>query len=195
MEMRATPRVGCVVMAAGSAVRFGANKLTAEVGGVPMIRRALQAVPADRLCCIAVVTQYDEVAAEAARFGFDCVVNDRPDEGVSRTIRLGVEALETRCDGILFLVADQPLLRQETVAGLVDTWRSHPHCIAAASHGGVRGNPCLFPARFFGELKGLSGDTGGSAVIRRHGDALWLYEVPKQELQDVDTPQALAGLE
>ena len=61
-------------------------------------------------------------------------------------------------------------------------------------HGGVRGNPCIFPARFFPELMALEGDHGGSAVIRRHEDALTLFEVSPDELRDVDTPMALAAL-
>ena len=41
-----TPRVGCVVMAAGNGARFGSNKLLAELEGRSLIRRALDAVPA-----------------------------------------------------------------------------------------------------------------------------------------------------
>ena len=44
-----TPRVGCVVMAAGNGVRFGSNKLLAELEGRSLIRRALDAVPAELL--------------------------------------------------------------------------------------------------------------------------------------------------
>ena len=39
------PRIGCVVMAAGNASRFGANKLAAQVDGKTLLRRALEAVP------------------------------------------------------------------------------------------------------------------------------------------------------
>ena len=38
-------KIGCVVLAAGNARRFGSNKLTAQVEGVSLIRRALDAVP------------------------------------------------------------------------------------------------------------------------------------------------------
>ena len=46
-----------MVLAAGSARRFGGNKLTATVEGVALIRRALSAVPAVRFARVAVVTQ------------------------------------------------------------------------------------------------------------------------------------------
>ncbi len=40
----------------------------------------------------------------------------------------------------------------------------------------------------------LAGDQGGSAVIRRHTDALTLLEISPEELVDTDTPEALAAL-
>ena len=99
------------------------------------------------------------------------------------------------CDGVLFCVSDQPLLRRESVERLVELWRAHPEKIAALGHSGVRGNPCLFPARFFPELMALREDHGGSTVIRRHEEELLLLEVPAAELHDVDTVQALEALE
>ena len=98
------------------------------------------------------------------------------------------------CDGVLFQVADQPFLRRETVARATSLWRERPEAIVALGHRGQRGNPCLFPARFFPELMALEGDRGGSAVIRRHPEALVLVETAAEELWDVDTPQALEAL-
>ena len=77
---------------------------------------------------------------------------------------------------------------------LTDRRRARPEKIAALGHGGVRGNPCLFPARFFPELLELREDHGGNTVIRRHEEDLFLLEVPAEELHDVDTVQALEEL-
>lgn len=73
--------LGCVIMAAGNAVRFGANKLEAELDGKPLIRRAFEAVPAGVFDRVVVVTQYPAVAALAREFGFEPVRNDRPGDG------------------------------------------------------------------------------------------------------------------
>ncbi len=73
---------------------------------------------------------------------------DRPEDGISRTIRLGTRAMAD-CAGILYMVADQPLLQAGTVRRIVDAWQEHPNCITAAAHNGKRGNPCLRPARGF----------------------------------------------
>lgn len=188
--MKMDQKPGCVVLAAGSASRFGGNKLTATVEGQALIRRALSAVPAEQLSAVAVVTQYPEILDLAREFSFTPVRNDAPEAGVSRSIALGLAALGD-CPGALFLVADQPLLRRESVEALVALWQRQPDGVAALGHGGVRGNPCLFPARLFPELLALRGDRGGSAVIRRHEDVLTLLEVDPRELQDADTPEAL----
>ncbi len=235
--MGETLKLGCVVLAAGSARRFGGNKLTAALSGKSLIRRALEAVPTEVVDAAAVVTQYPEAASLAKEYGFTAIQNDRPALGISHSLQLGLAALgdcdgvlfqvadqpllrrETvagftaiqndrpalgishslqlglaalgDCDGVLFQVADQPLLRRETVAGLATLWKRQPDCIAALGHGGVRGNPCLFPARLFPELMALEGDCGGSAVIRRHEADLVLLETDPAELYDVDTAAAL----
>ena len=184
------PRIGCVVMAAGSASRFGTNKLAAQIDGKTLLCRALEAVPPACFAQVVVVTQHPEAAEAARRFSFTPVENQHPDWGISHTISLGLDALQD-CDAALFLVSDQPLLRQASVAELVDLYRRHPSHIVALGHNGVRGNPCLFPARFFPELCALEGDRGGSSVIRRHEDALRLVEAAEPELSDCDTKQAL----
>ena len=64
-------KIGCVVMAAGNGQRFGENKLAATLNGKPLIRYALEAVPAELEAVV--VTQYEEVAALAEEFGFRCI--------------------------------------------------------------------------------------------------------------------------
>ena len=187
-------RIGCVVMAAGDARRFGENKLAAVFDGKPLILRALEAVPAEEFFAVAVVTQYPEVEALAERFGFIPVRNPHPDWGISHTIRLGLEALGD-CDAAVFQVSDQPMLRRETVKAEVEFFHGHPDKLVGLSHNGVRGNPCIFPAAYFPELLELTEDRGGSSVIRRHEEDLLLVEAPEWELADADTRQALRVME
>ena len=47
---------------------------------------------------------------------------------------------------------------------------------------------------FEGSMMALTGDTGGSRVIRRHEDRLRLVEIPPEELYDCDTKRALDEL-
>ena len=61
--------------------------------GKSLLRRSLEAVPAEEFAQVTVVTQYDAAAALAEEFGFTVVRNDRPEDGLSRTVRLGTEAM------------------------------------------------------------------------------------------------------
>lgn len=185
--------LGCVMMAAGSGLRFGGNKLAQALGGKPLYQRAMEAIPAGVFQTVVVVTQYDAVAALAGEKGFLCLRNHHPDWGVSHTIQLGLEAVGD-CGGALFMTADQPFLEAETVSRLAAAFLETPDKIVAAASQGKRGNPCLFPQDLFPELRKLDGDTGGSRVIRAHPDRLRLLEVPAIQLADADTPEALEQL-
>lgn len=92
------------------------------------------------------------------------------------------------------MVADQPLLQPNSVCAVAERWTREPGCIVGAAHNAKRGNPCIFPKKLFPELLALTGDTGGSRVIRQHEDLLRLVEIPPEELYDCDTKRALDAL-
>ena len=178
-------RAGCLVMAAGNASRFGENKLTARFDGQRLFSLALAAIPKELFARVTVVSQYPALLEEASLAGFDTILNDRPEDGISRTIRLGTQAL-SGCDGMLYLVADQPRLTRASLQKIADAWRAHPDRIAAAMCGERRGNPNLFPAKYFPELCALEGARGGTRVIRAHSASLLPVQLPEWELADCD---------
>lgn len=188
-----TKRIGALVMAAGNASRFGENKLAARLDGKTLIERTLDALPEGLFWKTIVVTQYEEVAQMACARDLICRFNAHPDWGISHTISLGTnELLES--DAILYLVSDQPLLQGASISRVVQTWLENPEKIVGAAHEGRRGNPCIFPRRFYPELLALEGDRGGNFVIREHPECLLTVEIPELELTDVDTPKALQDL-
>ena len=79
-------KIGCVVLAAGNARRFGSNKLQVQVDGESLIRRALETVPSGLVTVL--VSQYPEILSLAGEYGFEAVLNDQPDLGLSRSVRL-----------------------------------------------------------------------------------------------------------
>lgn len=180
-------KVAAILMAAGASVRFGGCKLTAMFNSRPIYEYALDALPADKLCAVAVVSGRAEILAAAEARSFIPVLNDMPEDGPPRTIRLGMEAVGD-ADGIMFMVADQPLLRRESVAGELDFFAKNVNSIVAMGHGARRGNPAIFPREFFYELKALRGERGGGAVMAAHRERIMLYQLENgAELMDIDT--------
>ena len=70
-------KIGCVLLAAGNARRFGSNKLTAQLDGISLIRRAMDAVPGGLVTVV--VSQYPEILALAGEYGFAAIYNDAPE--------------------------------------------------------------------------------------------------------------------
>ena len=184
-------KVGGVLLASGQARRFGANKLLFPVGGQPLCRRAMAALAGAGLDRLAVCSACEEVLSAGAEYGFLPLYNPGAAEGVSASIRLGLEHMADM-DGVLFSVCDQPWLTTESIVRLKNAFLESKTALCALSWRGVRGNPVIFPRDLFGELAALTGAVGGAAVIRAHPDRLRLVEASSpRELADVDTPADL----
>ena len=185
------PKIGFVIMASGIGKRFGGNKLMADFHGKPMIQRALDATDglfAKRV----IVTRHENVAALCRQQNLDVVLHALPHK--SDTVRLGLEALGD-LDCCMFLPGDQPLLRRETVAMLLQHWKQHPDCMVRPVHDDTEGSPVLFPAWAFAELKNLPEGKGGGVVIQNHPhDMIRVSVSDPLELADADTQDMLERL-
>ena len=184
-------KVGGVLLASGQGRRFGANKLLAQVEGLPLYRRAMAALAGAGLHRLAVCSPYPEILAAGAALGFLPLRNEQAAEGISASVRLGLAAMED-LDGVLFAVCDQPHLTTKSIITLVNSFQESKTAICALAWKGQRDNPAVFPRDLFGELGALTGDVGGGAVIAHHRDRLVLVEAARQnELFDVDKPEDL----
>lgn len=184
-------QLGAVLMASGSARRFGENKLLHPVEGIPMIERAMGILPPEMFSKAVVVSSYPEILRLAGRKGYTVIENPDPEQGQSVSVRLGTQALMDM-DGILYAVCDQPWLRRGSVERLIEEFSAAPDMIWALSWAGRKGNPVLFPKKLFPELLAVNGDRGGGTVIRAHPGLLRLTEAGgPEELLDIDSPTDL----
>lgn len=190
--------LACVLMASGFSRRFGGNKLLARYQGKPLYAWAMETIPPGVFAQVVVVARDAEVLLAAQARGFLALSRPEATERISGTIRLGLETVlgaGSAIAGCCFMVCDQPLLSRESVAALAAAFREEPACIWALGYEQKKGNPVIFPAALFEELYNLEATQSGSAVIRRHGNLLRLWEVRHaRELLDVDTLEDLQGL-
>lgn len=186
------PKLGCVIMASGLGKRFGGNKLMADFCGKPMIQRALDAT--DSLFSRrVVVTRHEGIAQFCRERNLDVIHHDLPHR--SDTVRLGLQALGD-LDACMFLPGDQPLLRRETVALLLESWKNSPQQIFRPAYEDTEGSPVLFPAWAFPELLTLPEGKGGGVVIQKHIQEVCRVPISNPfELADADTPEMLTVLE
>lgn len=187
--------IAAILLAAGLGTRFGGDKLSAQIGGKPMIAHACELhASLPYALFVAVVRPGDAVVTETAGKTALLAYNPAPERGIASSVRIGLRtALDAaaargiRLDGALFGVADQPYLSRDTVLRLVERFETEPKCIVAPSApDGKRGNPVIFPEGCFAELLAIEGDRGGGTVIRRHPELLRTVKVPAEDLRDVD---------
>lgn len=189
---------GIVVLAAGLSKRYGGNKLleervpeSSDEAGKPLYEAMLDKLLDFGDCIRAVVTRFEEVEAAAGRRGMLVVRNERPELGISYSLKLGLESClekSPKLRGVLFAVCDQPYLKPVTIERILEEGFSHPGAIVCAGHAGRRGNPALWDRLYFEELRKLAGDTGGRQLIRKYPERVWLVECGEKELRDVDIP-------
>lgn len=193
-----------IILAAGRSVRFGENKLLFTIEGRPMYRHMIDKALEFQEKCeepvhLIVVTAYAEIADVLSKeHGFSTawekinkrqlMINNRPEDGISRSIRLGIRAAQAGPhDGLMFAVCDQPRLTCDDLLSVSRGFRQGGERIAALSAGGVPGNPVIFGQEFEGELLCLTGDTGGKSVLMRHREQVYLCEAANPlSLQDID---------
>jgi molybdenum cofactor cytidylyltransferase len=174
----------------------GANKLLAELDGVPIVARAVDALLATRARPLVVVTGFEAARVRAALAGrpLEFVHNPEPAAGLSGSLRAGIAALPD-VDAAVVCLADMPWVRPAHVEALIAACEASPaRPICAPSFEGRRGNPVLWPARHFAALAALRGDSGARALLEAH--AAELCSVPVADAgvtRDVDTPAALAA--
>jgi molybdenum cofactor cytidylyltransferase len=181
-----------VVLAAGAARRFGSQKLLASIGGVPLVRRSVEALHDTSLDEIIVVLGSDASAMAAALAGLPVrtVTNAEYAAGMSTSLRAGLDALEPHTDAALIALADQPGVDARIVDKLVERYRAaRAPIVAPLYRGGVRGNPVLFDQSIFAELRTVTADEGGRSVVARDPTRVALVEIDLEMPRDVDRPE------
>ena len=178
--------MGCVIMASGLGQRFGENKLLTEFHNKPLINYILNATT-NIFSKRVVVTRHEAIAEICKGKNVEVILHNLPHR--SDTIRLGLEQLldTTHC---MFCTADQPLLKQDTIAALALLATNTSSSIIRPIFEDTPGSPVIFPQSTYDELLHLPEGTGGGYVIKQHPDLLHYLSVDdKNELEDIDTPE------
>ncbi len=169
---------------------MGTLKQLLPVGGQPMVRRVTEAACAAGLAQVVVVVgaQAEAVTAELAGLPVDVVVNDAWAEGLSTSLRAGLDALRPEVQAALVVLADQPALTPELLRILADRYRATGAPLVVPFYEGRRGNPVLVARRLFPEWRAVEGDRGGRALLARYQDEMERVDVDDPAVvRDVDT--------
>ncbi len=182
--------IAAIVLAAGLSRRMGRAKLLLDWGGRPVVRRAVEALTGRGMELIVVLGHEGKAIREAldalpVRF----VENPEPEAGQAGSIARGVSALEPGVEAALIALGDQPALPPDVVPRLLETFRQTGKFVVAPLYRGAQGNPVLFAASVFPELRSLTGDRGARSAVEKDPGRVALVPFDLPMPADLDTVQ------
>jgi molybdenum cofactor cytidylyltransferase len=190
-------RVEAVVLAAGSARRFGALKQTVEVRGTPMVSRTVRAALDGGAAAACVVVGHEAGRVERAlgplhadpRVGI--VHNPDHARGMGTSLAAGVRSVGERAGAVVVMLADMPAVDAQLVRAVVDAYRGSCARVAAPRTSRGTGHPVILRSELFDELSALDGDAGARGIVAREADRTVTVDPPAGTQVDVDTPDDL----
>ncbi|MEO8717752.1 MAG: nucleotidyltransferase family protein [Burkholderiales bacterium] len=182
-----------LLLAAGSASRFGSDKLQHKLPhGVAIAVQAARHLRAAVPRVVAAVRADNKLTARAlAEEGCEVVVCERAAEGMGATLACAARAAGA-ADGYLVALGDMPFIRPSTIAAVRDALAAGA-LLAAPYWRARRGHPVGFAGKLRGDLEALSGDEGARQFLETY--ASQLVKVPVGDpgaLRDIDQPSDLA---
>jgi molybdenum cofactor cytidylyltransferase len=203
--------VSAVVLAAGMSTRMGRNKLLLTFRDKPLIVHAVDTLLASTVGEILVVLGHEcekvwdqledyarHVTDEAQRHRIHLVKNPDYRDGLSTSVRIGVQAVSPQAEAIMIYLADQPLLEPADVDRIIEGFaaaKTENKTIVVPFFKGERGNPVILDASLRDSILGIVGDVGCKGVIKRYPKKVYAIEMGNDHVvRDVDDVQAYERL-
>lgn len=187
-----------LVLAAGAASRFGGGKLTALWRGEPLIRWSVRAALATRVDGVVLVTGSEgedvrRVVADLGGARLRIVEATDWTQGLSASLRAGLEALPTDASAAAIFLGDMPAVDPRLADQLLDLVLDGAPAARPRSPFGPA-HPTAFAARVFPALMTVMGDQGGRTVLADLGDAVAALETDDPgAVFDIDRREDLLG--
>jgi len=192
-------KTAILILAAGGSTRMGKPKLAEKYKNSSLLERVIAAVTGFRKPHKLIVfggykeTYFSQIEGS----GIELVVNDKWNEGISSSIKIGIEQINRRwkneIDSVMILLADMALVNFKYLDAMSKAASESIKGIIASNYGPSIGPPVIFSSKYFQELMNLKGDRGAKSVIFNHSEDLETLEFP-DGLIDIDTPEDLRQL-
>lgn len=180
-----------LLLAAGSASRFGSDKLRHKLPhGVPIAVQAARHLRAELAQVVAVVRD-PEMKGLLEKEGCRAVLFEGAAEGMGASLACAARAAG-RADGYLVALADMPFVRTTSIAA-VRAALENGAPLAAPYFRARRGHPVGIGGTFYEALVALKGDEGARPLLAQNEKQL--VKIPVGDpgvIRDIDTPSDLA---
>lgn len=191
--------IAAIILAAGQSRRMGQNKLLLDLNGKPLLCHVIDQALALDLSDIVVVAghQAEEIRAAIGERPVRIVVAPDYAEGMSASLKTGIDSLKPEADAAMILLGDMPQVTAPLLRRMIAAYNPvEGRAIVLPVHEGKRGNPVLWDRRFFTEMRQLAGDVGARHLIGEYAELVAEIAADDRSiLRDIDTPEAYEKLQ
>lgn len=184
--------IASIILAAGRARRMGQLKQLLPWGQDLLLGQTINLYQEAGMELILVVVgcQKEQIMDKLANRDVIWVENNAFQEGMSSSIKAGLNALPKGVEAILLALGDLPLIQPETIKKVLNLFEQKRFPIIVPTFHGKAGHPVLLAKELFPELYALSGDIGARNIIRDHPHLVCYLEVDDPGiLRDIDEPE------
>ncbi|UCF06275.1 MAG: nucleotidyltransferase family protein [bacterium] len=198
--MNSGDRIYAVVLAGGTASRFGRLKQVEPVDGSCLLGVVVQsAVRCEGIDRVILVLGHEADAVQSAlgriaeNDKLEIVVNKDYRKGMSTSLRAGLgRAQAGGCDAVVFLLGDMPMIDTDLLDTVITGYRSSGSGLCYVRAGDHAGHPIIARRDLFDEFMKVSGDVGGRDVVRENAERAMAVDVGERGIAcqlDINDPE------
>lgn len=125
------------------------------------------------------------------KYDVKIIYNENYINGIGTSVACGVKNLSKSSCACMMALADMPKISIEIISKLVNYYKINQENIIIPTKNNRRGNPTIFPSKFYRELQELKADKGGSIVIKNNPKFVKEIEVESDDIFfDIDNKEA-----
>lgn len=183
--------IAILILAAGASSRMGKTKQLLPWGSTTLLGNAIGNAKESNARTVIVVlgANSEAIQKEIEKNSIEILINTDWKSGLGSSIACGTEFLLKSSpipDGILVMLADQPLIDTDYLNAMIGTFASHRKGIVATTYQNRAGVPALFAADYFKKMEKLGDDFGAKKIIASHRENV-LEMAPGAKTIDIDT--------
>lgn len=162
--------ISAIVLAAGESTRMGFPKLLLPIKGKSLLQHVIDNALQSKVGEVIVVlgAEATKLRREIKQSQVQIIENASYKEGLSTSLKAGLQAVSPQAQAVLILLGDQPLISHDIIDALIDKYEESGSIMVAPVYKGKRGNPVLFDSSLIPELSRVTGDKGGREIIEKH---------------------------
>ena len=170
---------------------MGTPKQLMPWGDTIILQQVLENVSASRLDTVLLILGYraDDIMKQMRLSSKSRVlVNHDFKKGMTSSLKCGIKDLPEDAEAFMLLLGDQPLISNNVIDKLIDSYCENRYGIVIPIYNCERGHPVIFDIKYREEMLSIS-DRSARVVIEKHAQDILEVKVDSPDIiLDIDTP-------